>query len=119
MNAEWVNLTPHTIRLILPDGRVVEVPPSGQLARVGEVRKKVREVEGLPVFAVEYGEVEGLPSPQPGTRYLVSRPVLDALRSRGVRRTDVFAPDTGAGAVRNERGEVVGVKSLLSPLPEL
>jgi len=113
---EWVNLTPHLIRLITPDG-VVEIPPSGQVARVGEVRKKAGEVEGLPVFAVEYGEVEGLPPSRPGTRYLVSRPVLDALRARGVQRPDVFAPDTGAGAVRNEKGEVVGVKSLLSPSP--
>jgi hypothetical protein len=115
MELKWVNLTPHPIRLIKPDGSVEEVPPSGQVARVGEMRKKIGEIGGLPVFVVEYGEIEGLPSPRPGTIYLVSRPVLDALRSRGVRRSDLFAPDTGAGAVRNEKGEVVGVKSLLSP----
>jgi hypothetical protein len=112
----WINLTPHPIRVFKPDGSVEEISPSGQVARVREVRKKAGEVGGLPVFAVEYGEIEGLPSPQPGTYYLVSRPVLDALRSRGVQRPDVFAPDTGAGAIRNERGEVIGVKSLLSPI---
>ena len=109
---KWVNLTPHKILLYRPDGSVEEVPPSGRVVRVKEEREEVGEVGGLPVFSSSFGEVEGLPDPEPGVYLLVSRPVLEALKGSG--RVDVLAPDTGVGAVRSKEGKIVGVKALLS-----
>lgn len=107
-----VNLTPHAIRLYKPDGSVVEIPPSGRVARVATRRVERGSLSGgIPVVSIEYGEVEGLPDPQEGTIYVVSSIVLQAVKGRG----DVFAPDTSPeGAVRDEKGNVVGVRALVA-----
>jgi len=110
---KFVNLTPHAI-VILRGEEKITIPPSGQVARVREDRKSAGEILGIPVFVVEYGEIEGLPAPAEDTIYLVSSLVLAALKAKGVARPDVLAPDTGAGAVRNEQGQIVGVKALLT-----
>ncbi|MEM1711215.1 MAG: hypothetical protein QXU12_02310 [Nitrososphaerota archaeon] len=67
-----VNLTLHEIT-IYTDRGILSIPPSGRVARIG----------GIPINRVEYGEVEGLPEPQPNTYYIVSQPALQALRSAG------------------------------------
>lgn len=112
---EFVNLTPHQVTLFLPNGEKMIFPASGQIARVAVKSAPPREIEGIPVPvlpAPEYGEVEGLPEPQPGRAYIVSGLVL--ARCHG--RTDVFAPATGPqdGAVRDDAGRIVGVTKLLA-----
>ena len=62
------------------------------------------EVDGMPVYKTEYGDIEGLPPESAGTVYLVSRLVLDALQGT---RSDVFAPGQ---AVRDETGKVIGCR---------
>ena len=107
-----VNLTPHTIRLYLPDGEVREVPPSGTVGRLQTRREVIGTVGGMPVVRVTHGEPVGLPQPEEGTIYLVPLIVLQACRGR----TDVFALDTSPeGAVRDEHGNVVGTKALVAP----
>jgi hypothetical protein len=121
-----VNLTPHTIKVVVSDGYmdVLEIPPSGKVARVsakqyfydyvevykpdpfGEGPEEFREVIPLriPVSKTVYGEVEGVPEPKEGMVYIVSSLVKQQLPDRD----DVVAPDTGPSAIR-ENGQVVAV----------
>ena len=55
---------------------------------------------------VLYGEVEGLPEPQPGVLYIVSM-----LVAQRVMRADVVSPDSGPTAIR-ENGQIVAVRAL-------
>lgn len=106
-----VNLTPHTINLMPagPTGPVVTVPPSGQVARCATSRVQVDAVtaEGvtIPVNRTQFGEVTGLPEPQPNTIYIVSALVAQAVPER----QDVFIVDD---AVRDEQGRIVGARAL-------
>lgn len=95
----YINLTPHSVRL--NDGR--EFPPSGTVARVATAYSDIVD----DVACVVYGDVQGLPAPVEGARYIVSGMVLGALNGA---RPDVVAPCTGhPAAVRNERGQIVSV----------
>lgn len=94
-----INLTPHAI--VLNSGE--SFPPSGQLARVSATFTPFENG----VCEQVYGEIENLPSPTEGTRYIVSGLVLAALRGS---RPDVVAPATGhPEVVRNEKGQIVSV----------
>jgi hypothetical protein len=71
----------------------------------------------FPIIRRQAGEVT-LPNPEPGIAYLVPSMVLDALKAFGIRRTDVFAPDTGATAIRfvdgPQKGQVKAVTRLVT-----
>ena len=116
---EFINLTPHAITIILDDGddTAVTIQPSGSIARVAMDEQKVRPIEDehgngvVPVITRKAGAVTGLPRPELGKYVLVSGMVLDDLA--GQSRFDVFAPDTGAGAVRDEVGRIVAVRRLV------
>lgn len=99
-----INLTPHTVTVQLGE-KVVEFPPSGQIARVGVEYTPTDEVGGIPVVRATTGAVEGLPDPAEGVYYIVSAMVAQALPQRH----DLLAPDTGAGAVRDETGRIIAV----------
>ena len=103
-----VNLTPHEVKIIGEDGEVKAVfPPSGKVARVSVQRVQAGEINGVPVYANKFGEVENLPEPQPNTVYIVSLLVLQACPDR----RDLVAPDTSPqGAVRDEQGRIIGVR---------
>jgi hypothetical protein len=108
-----VNLTPHEINIA-----GVTFPPSGTVARVATIQKDagtlVFDGHTFPVVHNTYGEVQGLPDPQPGTVYLVSALVLSALEAQGIYRDDVFAPDTGPqGVIRGPDGQIQGVRRLV------
>ena len=112
-----VNLTPHAITIILPDGQKLEIPPSGTVARVSVKAKEVGKLEyagmEVPIVKLEYGDVVGLPEPQEGTIYLVSTLVLMALKDKGIKRNDVFSPDTSPeSAIRDSQGRIIGVRRL-------
>ena len=100
-----INLTPHAITVA---GRTIE--PSGTVPRVSVRQVEDGDIEGIPVVRTVYGAVEGLPLPAEGTTYIVSALVLSALAGA---RTDVCAPDTSpASAIRNDAGQIVGVRRL-------
>lgn len=110
-----VNLTPHAITLRLPDGSDMVLPPSGAVARVAVQNRPAEQRSGIPVPVLPapvYGEIEGLPDPQPDTAYVVSGLVL----SRCIGRNDVYAPATGPadGAIRDEAGRIVAVTKLVA-----
>lgn len=128
-----LNLTPHTIRIYArtpfgePDLKTfVDIPPSGTVARVTTIEEDagVRPTNNAKhdesatgrggtywntlVVRRTFGEVEGLP--EEGTECLVSSMVLAACPGR----KDVYAPDTGPTAVRDEKGQVLGVTRLIA-----
>lgn len=106
------NLTPHAITLVGADGSQTSVPPSGVVARVSTVAGSKLE-SSLPVelwSSSSLGAVVDLPDPEEGVLLLVSSLVAGAAK-----RADVFSPGTGPndGAVRNDKGHVVGVTRLV------
>lgn len=65
-------------------------------------------INNIPVFSQQFGQIQGLPDPQPDTYYIVSGLVLDAAKAAG--RTDCLAPATGHHeTVRNAQGHIVSV----------
>lgn len=105
------NLTPHAITLVQGDTQVT-IQPSGTVARVSTLTGSKLESDLLVELwsSSTLGEVVDLPSPEEGVILLVSSLVAGAAK-----REDVYSPGTGPndGAVRNEKGHVVGVTRLV------
>lgn len=96
---EFVNLTPHEI---VETTTGAKFPSSKQTARVSVRYTKNGEVDGIPLFEAQYGEVEGLPEPQQGIVYIVSSLVLEAMKGK---RSDIVAPGE---LVRDKSGQPIG-----------
>lgn len=103
---DFINLTPHAISI---DG-IATFPPYGRVARVEMEMSKGISVGGIRVNIRQPGRVVDLPDPVPGVCYIVSSMVLDTLKGS---RPDVYAPDTGADAIRNVQGHIVAVRGLV------
>lgn len=100
-----VNLTPHTINIHTGGGPVVSIQPSGLIARVETKEMEDGEVEGIPVVRSRFGSPIGIPSPEPGVFFIVSRILLDACRGRN----DLLAPGP---LIRDSEGRPVGCRGL-------
>ena len=100
------NLTPHPIVIYAEDRLTVlrTIEPDGSVPRVSEVREDLGQVDGIPIQTTRYGAIEGLPDAVPGTFLIVSSLMLAAAPAE---RTDLIAPDTSAGAVR-DGGRILG-----------
>jgi len=108
-----LNLTPHAITLRTPAGDTT-FQPSGSVARVATIATHTGAiVAGVPVVRNTYGPVTGLVRDAQGVPLpcIVSGMVLAALPSGTL---NVYAPATGATAIRDERGQVVAVTELVS-----
>ena len=105
-----LNLTPHAITVRAPDGKDHVFPPSGTIARVSMLEQQIGvcAVTRAPVITRTAGSPFGLPDE--GTPCVVSAMVLAACPGR----SGVFAPDTGATAIRDDRGMVVAVTRLVA-----
>lgn len=103
-----VNLTPHAITIEKADGTRITIPPTAPAARVTQQNYIMADVDGIPVSAVVWGEVENVPAPADNTVYVVSAMVAQRLPER----SDVLAPDTGASAIR-ESGNIVAVRGFV------
>lgn len=108
----FINLTPHVLNVVDADGnQLFSVAPSGKSARVTTDQTVVGSVVGVDIVRTVFGDVDGLPDPQPDTVYIVSTLVLQALKANDIQRDDVVAPDTSpASVVRNADGQIIGVK---------
>ena len=106
------NLTPHAI-VISVNGVTTTIEPSGVIARVSSSEKIVGAcpITGAPIVRKAFGSVIDIGTPDDGP-CLVSSLVLSALGEewRGV----AFAPDTGAKALRNDKGHIIGVTQLVT-----
>lgn len=110
---QLVNLTPHPLKFITLQG-VIDLGQSGQIARVRTSAEEAGNAAGIPVFVSSFGNVEGLPAPQPDTIYIVSSLVQQALRANGVDRPDVLSPGTGPNdSPIRENGQIVAVTRLV------
>lgn len=104
------NLTPHAIHVLGEDSQVVlTLPASGVVARAATSRSCVGTVDvdgvAVPVNATSFGEVTGLPDPQPGVAFVVSTITAQAVRDRD----DVFIVDD---SVRDADGRIIGCRAL-------
>ena len=108
---QLINLTPHDITILFEDGTILKVPASGTVARVASTNDTVggvmTDAGTIPVKAVTYGEVTGLPEPDPekAQYFLVSSLVA----ARVPDRRDVLVP---GDFVRDEKGNIIGCRSL-------
>jgi hypothetical protein len=106
-----INLTPHAIVIQGPDGSRTTIAPSGTVARATALETAAGDHAGVPVVTRAWGAVTGLGDARP---VLVSSPVLDACRAQGLDTAGVYAPDTGATAVRDDAGRIVAVTRLVA-----
>lgn len=110
MEITIINLTPHPVRLVRREGEkwvtVREWPkpsPDTPLPRLVEEVEDGGVIDGvIPIKNKRFGKCENLPEPQPGTYYIVSGLVAQALR-----RPDLLVPNT----VRDEKGQIIGCDS--------
>ena len=106
------NYTPHTALTYRPEGGEVVVLPQLGSARCAEEYLPAGKFHDgdLPLTLMRYGEVTGLPDPQPGTVFVVSQLVVNALPER----TDLAFP---AVLVRDGEGTIIGFRYLARPVP--
>jgi hypothetical protein len=102
---KFVNLTQHVLNVQNIDGKIVNIPPSGDVARVSSTAKVVYYINDIAVSKPEYGDVVGLPAPQPGVVYVVSRMIKDRVPDRD----DVLVP---GAPVRDSDGVIIGAVGL-------
>jgi hypothetical protein len=103
-----INLAPHSITVRMPDGSERTFPASGTVARVTTFETSALSLDGIPTAYRRTGNVEGLTLPlrQP---VLVSAMVLAELPGAD----NVFAPDSGPTAIRDDKGQIVAVTRLI------
>lgn len=99
-----INLTPHEVTFLVGRRRL-SLPPAEAPARCRVSRKVVDYFGEIPITRSVFGEVENLPEPAAGVRYIVSRIVAEACPQR----TDLYIPDD---TVRDEQGRIVGCRAL-------
>ncbi len=104
-----INLTPHDINVLTKDG-IVTFPKSGIIARVSEKSTIVGKCKftGVDIVQKEYTEVENLPEEG---HFLVSAMVLQAAKKK--EGLFLYAPDSGSSAIRDEKGQIKAVVSLV------
>ena len=102
-----VNKTPHAVHIVDENSQVVKCYEKGdsQIRLAVKIVQDEPLVDGTPTSRTNFGEPEGLPDFQEGTFYIVSQLVKSALPER----TDLLVP---AEVVRDEKGNIVGCKSL-------
>ena len=123
-----INATPHAIVICSNEGVTQDpktkqftaetvtplftLPPSGIVPRVAMGNTEAEPILGIPVQSVQYGEIEGLPSPSPDIYYVVSGLVAAAAVKIG--REDCLAP---GALVRNAQNpsEILGCLFLQKP----
>jgi hypothetical protein len=109
MKMQIINLTPHEINLIVDDGATMAFPPQPESARCDvnrQAKSPLRFMDkNIPVNSSKFGTVIGLPEPELGKIFIVSRIIAEALPER----RDLYYPDE---LVRNEVGKIIGCRSL-------
>ena len=100
-----INLTPHVLNIYTNKGTMVEVAPSGSVARVATTYTAIALIEDIDIFDCVYGEITGLPDPVMGSIFVVSGQTNAALSHRG----DVFSPGE---LVRDQSGKPIGCLGL-------
>ena len=110
---DFINRTPHAI-VIRTDNGDITLEPTGVVARVVTKEYTVGTVEGgIPIVKRIFGEVQGIDDLPDDAICIVSSLVLEAAKAKGV-SYNLYAPDTGPTAVRDEKGQIVAVTRLIA-----
>ena len=99
-----INLTPHALHLLREDGTTLDLPSEGEV-RVRSEKTIAGEISGLTIYKEVLLGIEGLPEPESGVAYIVSR--LVAAKITG--RDDIFVP---GDLIRDDQGRVIGARGL-------
>ena len=100
------NLTPHPVTIVTVDGVVLKTIESSGLVRLkASTIDTGTEIDCVKITTTSFGEPEGLPEFEDGVFYIVSQLVKSAL----TQRKDLLVP---AEVVRDEKGNIIGCKSL-------
>ena len=100
-----INLTPHPVNLLDVDANVIITFHTEGLARCSQNDVIIGKLnKDIILTKTSYGEVIGLPEQLPGTFYIVSRLVRNALPNR----TDLLVPNQ---LIRDSEGQIVGCRS--------
>jgi hypothetical protein len=106
-----VNLCNHAISVHLSNGKVVEIPPSGLVARATVKHLPFMDEayagEEIPINRQVYTAIDGLPPKETGVWYIVSEMAGEAAAQMG--RTDVLVTNE---RIKVNSGKVVGCRSL-------
>jgi len=108
---KFINLTPHSVDVYIHGEKVISIPPSGIVLRAPLVKSEVKNINGIPVYSIEY-HLPDLPEPQKNTIYIVSSTVLQVMKMHDISREDIIAPDT-SDPIRDKQGKIVGVKGFI------
>jgi hypothetical protein len=105
--AKLINLTPHKLVIYDEQGEsiITELEPSGAVARCAVESVQVGEVNSVPIFSTQFGEVKDLPKPEAEKMYIVSLLVRSALPNR----RDLASPGE---LIRDAEGKPIGCKGL-------
>ena len=115
-----INLMEHAC-IIKVGEKTYKIPPSGTVAKVEKIKstwtgdiwiqpgRAMRDGFHVPIILREAGDIIDLPEPCHETIYLVSPEVVDGVPNR----SDIFTPDIGETAIRNEKGQVTAVTQLI------
>jgi len=103
----WIikNATPHAITLLIGESGRIDIPASGVVARVSEVADIADERIG----SIRYGDVEGLPAPEDGVLWIVSKMTAVAVAASGSPRSDLVVI---GHEVRDADGRIVAARGL-------
>jgi hypothetical protein len=101
-----INLNKHAVNVMI-NGENVAIAPSGTVATVAQKSVLVGEVNGVPLYRTEYGDIQGLPDPQEGVLYLVNL-LVGSRAALLYGRTDLIGPDSGPTAIRYQDGPQKG-----------
>lgn len=101
----FVSLLPHTISVVCDDGTVRVIAPSGAVARCSVTDEIVDTIDSMYITRQTFGEVVGLPEPEEGVAFIVSRMVAAAVPERH----DLYIPGP---LIRDAEGVVVGCSGL-------
>lgn len=109
MTTRIVNLTPHEINILDNKGELLmSIPPEGKVARIkaNTVQTvKITTDPPIPLSETVFGKPVNVPNPTHNTIFVVSRMIVAALPDR----VDLLFPNE---IVRNDKGHVIGCKSL-------
>ena len=106
---KFINLTPHAVNLYDGESIKATFQPEG-LARATCNKSQVALLDGIPVYTMSFGQVEGLPENAPSDTYFI----VSAITAQAAKATNHPLSDrllVVADPVRNEQGQIVGCRS--------
>jgi hypothetical protein len=106
--AKFINLTPHTVRIVMDDN-AIEFPSEGT-ARAQQSSVVTDSIEGIEIVELTFGDVIGLPEYSEGVYYIVSLITAQAADRHGRRTDDLFLT---ANPVRDDEGRIIGCRNLM------